>query len=140
MEQHKDMIRFCIDPFCNKNESGEALFIKEYVDTASQRLLASFCTADPERPPDSELKEYTWGKTNYHGYFSSMETDMCPICLTGLYLRPHRSLHNCHHRLHDRCLKMLVESGARHCPVCRAEMHNADGANYEYPDDPEFVL
>ncbi|UYM17411.1 RING finger domain-containing protein [Endozoicomonas euniceicola] len=135
MEQHKDMIRFCTNPFCNKNESGEAFFIEEYADMGLKKLLALFYLADPERPPDSELKEYTWGQYDF-----SRIDEVCPICLTGLYLRSHRSLENCKHRLHGRCLKELVESGARHCPVCRAEMHRSDGANYEYPDDPEFVL
>ncbi|WP_404831051.1 RING finger protein [Endozoicomonas euniceicola] len=140
MEQHEKMIHFCTDPFCNKNESGEAVLIEEYVDMAFQRLLASFCTADPERPPDSELKEYTWGICNYSKCLTKIETERCPICLTGLYLRPFRILRNCKHELHRRCLRGLIESGARNCPVCRAEMGEHEDAFYKYPDDPVFVL
>ena len=136
MEEHKDMIGHCTTEWSrNKNESGEVFFIEKYADMGLKRLLASFCIADPEHPPDSELKQYTWRKFD----FSGMD-EVCPICLVGLQLRSVRSLHNCHHKLHGRCLKELVESGARQCPICRAELHRYDGGDYEYPDDPEFIL
>ena len=141
MEQHEDMFEYCTTEWHrNKNENGEAVFIEEYADMGLKRLLASFCIADPERPPDSELKLCTWGRINYNGSFLRIETEVCPICLGGLTLRPRRQLLNCHHTLHAKCLKDLVKSGQRHCPICRVEMDKYDGANYEYPDDPELIL
>ena len=136
MEQHKDMICYCIEPLFSKNESGECVFIQEYVDSALQRLLASFCTANPERPPDSELQRCTWGK---FADLEKTETEECCICLTGLNLRPCVDLMSCRHKLHGRCLKEFVESGGDSCPICRVEF-DEDLYDYECPDDPEFVL
>ena len=142
MEQHKDLLQYCTKPFCKikMNESGDIAFTKEYLDMSLKKLLASFCTADPENPPDSELKEYTWGKDNYHNYFTNIETELCPICLTGLHLRPFSPISKCGHHLHSRCLKGLVDSGGRNCPVCRAEFSKYEGSNYDSPNDPVFVL
>ena len=135
MEQHKDMIGHCTTEwYRNKNESGEAFFIEEYADMGLNRLLRAFNLANPERPPDSELKQFTWGQFD----FSRM--DPCPICLEGMQLREPGFLENCKHRFHARCLKELVKSGATHCPVCRVKLHRNDGANYQYPDDPDFIL